>query len=61
MHMIDLCWCPTAQINKIVPSVTYHPHFKSQDDDQLQADKLAVCQLTGQAQMLLISISFLYT
>ncbi|XP_064393950.1 probable ubiquitin carboxyl-terminal hydrolase FAF-X [Halichondria panicea] len=29
------------EINKIVPSVTYHPHFKSQDDDQLQADKLA--------------------
>ena len=31
-----------SQINKIVPTVTYHPHFRPQDDDQMQADKLSV-------------------
>ena len=30
------------QINKIIPTVTYHPSFVPQDDDQMQADKLAV-------------------
>lgn len=30
------------EINKIVPTVTYHPHFRPQDDDQMQADKLSV-------------------
>ena len=30
------------QINKIIPTVTYHPSFRPQDDDQMQADKLAV-------------------
>ena len=39
----DQCfYSPTVQINKIVPTVTYHSHYRSQDDDQLQADKLAV-------------------
>ena len=39
----DRClYSPTVQINKIVPTVTYHSHYRSQDDDQLQADKLAV-------------------
>ena len=36
--------CP--QINKIVPTVTYDPHFRPQDDDQMHAEKLSVSYKT---------------
>jgi len=31
-----------VQINKILPTVTYHPHGRPQDDDQMMGEKLAV-------------------